>query len=96
MDEVGGVAPAQLGAERAGARQRPTDHPLSLLALPGELVEQRGCVWVGASCADEDAVEGGDAFVHPHDHLHEAGQLLLRIAVGDERSNLRPIGSPQG
>ena len=96
MDDVGGVALPQLRAQRTRARQRPADHPLSLLALPGEIVEQRRGLWVGAGRADEDAVEGRDPFVHLHDDLDEAGQLLLRIAVGDERSDLGSLGHRDG
>ena len=39
---------SQLRPQRTRARQRPADHPLSLLALLGELVEQGRGLWVGA------------------------------------------------
>ena len=51
---------SQPGAQCARAGERAGDHPLALLALPGQVVEERGGVGIGAGGADEDAVDRRD------------------------------------
>ena len=61
MDDVGGVALAEPGPQGARTSQRAGDALLALVALPGDLGEQRGRVLVGSGRVGQDAVNGPDA-----------------------------------
>ena len=69
---------------------------MPLLALPGELVEQRGRVGVGPGGAHEDAVERRDPLVHLRGEADEPCELLAGVRPLDQRPDVGALGHGDG
>ena len=80
------------GPQRAGASQRTRDPALAFVPLASQFIEERRGVGVRARCADEDAVDRRGPRVHLGGDSDKARQLVLRVWIGEERSNVWAIG----
>src|SRR5215831_20117595 len=76
VDDVRGLALAQLRAQGPGTGQGTGDPRLVLLPMPRPLGEQRGSVGIGARRADEDPVDGLGPRLDAAGDAGETGQLV--------------------
>ena len=87
VDEIGRVALAEPGPERAGAGQRSGDPTLTLVSLVRVLREQLGRCRVRARRAREDAVDVAAPRVDGDGEVGEASEDLGGVGLGDERAD---------
>ena len=83
--------PRRPGRNAPAASERARDLPLACLPLAIQILEQRRGVGIRVRRVDEDAVDRRGPRVHLAGDRDETRQLVRRVRIGEERSNVWAI-----